>query len=524
MLSKLRSFKGIGFSRWPAQLMAALTGHAAPFKPLEHKVLYGFVGALLLMLFACAIAVAQTEQTRQFTLVAMLLTLLLAMILLTALFVAIRREMGIMDNIEARDGTLSRALQLYSGTLERTKILQGLLDLLAERHAYPVSAFYAHDQQRGELVRIAGHGLPPGAPESFSPGDGLVGQAALSGRLEHLEDPGKGLLLIATGLGSIAPAILLAAPVNFSEQRLGVLVLASLAVHSEQDLAFVELVASQLGVALNNLKQFSDLKLMAEQLHARGEEISLKNLQLEQANRTKSEFLANMSHELRTPLNAIIGFSEALKDGLMGDVAENQREYIDDIYTSGEHLLSLINDILDLAKVESGKMELELEPVSIHAVLQNSLCMVKEKTLKHRLHVEIQYDSKLPQIKVDIRKLKQIVYNLLGNAVKFTPDGGAIVVAATGVDGMLEIAVSDTGIGIAQADQARLFQPFSQIDSALSRRHQGSGLGLIMVKRLAELHGGSVGFASEPGKGSRFWARVPWRTAELNPVEVYQGF
>jgi len=250
------------------------------------------------------------------------------------------------------------------------------------------------------------------------------------------------------------------------------------------------------------------------QLRERTNEISRKNQQLEEASRMKNEFLANMSHELRTPLNAIIGFSESLKDGLMGNITETQCEYIEYIYTSGEHLLSLINDILDLSKIESGKMILELETVAINLLLQNSLNMVKGKALNHHLTLKLDVHVDTPEIVADIRKLKQIVYNLLSNAVKFTPDGGTIILEAHRVGDMLEMAVTDTGIGIACEDQKKLFESFTQIDSVLSRQYQGTGLGLIMIKRLTELHSGSVGLESEVGKGARFWVRIPLRIPE----------
>jgi signal transduction histidine kinase len=250
------------------------------------------------------------------------------------------------------------------------------------------------------------------------------------------------------------------------------------------------------------------------QLREHNNKISQKNQQLEEASRMKNEFLANMSHELRTPLNAIIGFSESIKDGLMGNITETQCEYIKDIYTSGEHLLSLINDILDLSKIESGKMILELETVSINLMLQNSLNMVKGKALNYHLTLKLDVHVDTPEIIADIRKLKQIVYNLLSNAVKFTPDGGTIILAAHQVDDMLEIAVTDTGIGIAFEDQKKLFESFTQIDSVVSRQYQGTGLGLIIIKHLTELHSGSVGLESEVGKGARFWVRIPLRIPE----------
>ncbi|MDD1621032.1 MAG: response regulator [Methylococcaceae bacterium] len=456
---------------------------------------------------------ATTEQTRNFTLGALLCTILLAVALLTTLFFAIRREIAARDKAEAYDETHRRALLLYSTFFDRVDILSGLLYLLAERHAYPVSAYYAYEEWHGVLVSKAVHGLPANTPDSFNLGEGLVGEVAQSGRAMYVTNTSSGLLSISTGIGNINPAALVLVPVTYREQRHGVLVLASIAPLSVPDRTFIEHIADQLAVALNNLKQFSDLKYMAQQLRERSKEISHKNLQLEEANRTKSEFLANMSHELRTPLNAIIGFSEALKDGLMGELAENQREFIEDIYTSGEHLLSLINDILDLSKVEAGKMTLELEPVSVYEVLQNSLSMLKEKALSHQLKLVLDAEAEMPRIVADIRKLKQIIYNLLSNAVKFTPDGGAISLGAHRVDDVLEITVSDTGIGIGPEDQARLFQPFIQIDSSLSRQYQGTGLGLVMVKRLTELHGGSVELESELGKGSRFLVRIPWRKA-----------
>jgi PAS domain S-box-containing protein len=255
-----------------------------------------------------------------------------------------------------------------------------------------------------------------------------------------------------------------------------------------------------------------------------------KNLELEQATRMKSEFLATMSHELRTPLNAIIGFSEALKDGLVGDLGETQKEYIGDIYGSGQHLLSLINDILDLSKVEAGMMHLELEPTDLQSLFASSMMIVKEKAASRQIHLELEVSEDLGVPRLDIRKTKQIIYNLLANAVKFTPTGGRAILRARRVprsvvgtlagvwpvrtfsladsecQEFLEICVSDNGIGIAEDDLERLFRPFSQIDSSLGRRFEGTGLGLATVKQLAELHGGSVAVSSAMGQGSTFAA------------------
>ena len=243
------------------------------------------------------------------------------------------------------------------------------------------------------------------------------------------------------------------------------------------------------------------------------------NLQAETANRSKSDFLANMSHELRTPLNSIIGFSEVLEDGLYGDLNDRQKTYAHHIYTSGKHLLSLINDILDLSKVEAGKMEFETSRFPIRAVLDSSVVMVKEKAMKHgiALSVEIEPDADI-QVEADERKIKQILFNLLSNAVKFTPEGGRVTVrarmAAVEKGGeeqrMLEVSIEDTGSGIKKEDLPRLFGEFTQLNkSALTKEYEGTGLGLALTKRFVELHHGSVRVESEYGKGSRFYFTLP---------------
>ena len=279
-----------------------------------------------------------------------------------------------------------------------------------------------------------------------------------------------------------------------------------------------------------------------------------KNVELEDASRMKSEFLANMSHELRTPLNAIIGFSEILRDGLIGDMSKQQRGFIGDIFSSGTHLLSLINDILDLSKVEAGKMLLDLEPVPIASWLRNSLSIVREKAAERRIHLDLAGHEELGVFHADARKVKQVVYNLLSNAVKFTGDGGRVTLhgrrvprsqvglLSTGWPGrsfplaendfeeFVEISVRDTGMGVDADDLQQLFKPFSQIDSGLARKFEGTGLGLAMVKLLADLHGGSVAVESEVGTGSAFTVWLPVRDGAVEivvpdaaPIDVLPG-
>jgi PAS domain S-box-containing protein len=266
-------------------------------------------------------------------------------------------------------------------------------------------------------------------------------------------------------------------------------------------------------------------------------ELQEKNIELVHASRMKSEFLATMSHELRTPLNSIIGFSEALKDGLIGPMSDPQIEYIGDIFDSGQHLLSLINDILDLSKVEAGMMTLELEAVDLGKLMSNSLSIVREKAAAQQIRLQFELGDELEDTQLDVRKTKQIVYNLLSNAVKFSANGGCVTLSARRVprscvgrlDGpwpvyvypftdrgdeeFVELCVSDTGIGVSHEDMGRLFQAFCQIDSSLARKFEGTGLGLAMVKQLAELQGGAVGLASAPGQGARFAVWLPLLTS-----------
>jgi two-component system sensor histidine kinase/response regulator len=284
-------------------------------------------------------------------------------------------------------------------------------------------------------------------------------------------------------------------------------------------------------------------------------ELLERRQETDNANKAKSDFLANMSHELRTPLNAVIGYSEILQDELYGKLNEKQQEYVRSILGGGEHLLDVINDILDLSKVESGKMELDLSKVPVKKTLNASLMMVKEKALKHGIKLDCELPSEVDiEIVADERRLKQIMYNLLSNAVKFTPEGGSVRVTARvsaecGVRnaecpspqpspqrgegdihselrtepalessrrgnseldaGFIEISVADTGIGIASEDIPKLFNEFTQLESAYTKQHEGTGLGLALSKRLVELHGGAIWVESELGKGSRFTFTIP---------------
>ncbi|MEP7297072.1 MAG: ATP-binding protein [Burkholderiales bacterium] len=257
------------------------------------------------------------------------------------------------------------------------------------------------------------------------------------------------------------------------------------------------------------LKTFADQAVIAIQNARLFNEIQAKSQQLEIANQHKSEFLANMSHELRTPLNAIIGFSEVLIERMFGELNDKQADYLADIHSSGKHLLSLINDILDLSKIEAGHMELDLEDFDAPAALANAMSLVRERAQRHNIALELTVGEQVGEIRADQRKFKQILLNLLSNAVKFTPDGGRVTVQARALPGALAVSVIDTGIGIAPDDQAVVFDEFRQVGRHYTNKQEGTGLGLALTKRFVTLHGGTLMLQSVLGQGSTFTFTLP---------------
>jgi GAF domain-containing protein len=261
------------------------------------------------------------------------------------------------------------------------------------------------------------------------------------------------------------------------------------------------------------LKTFATQSSLAIQNARLFREIADKSRQLEVASQHKSEFLANMSHELRTPLNAIIGFSEVLTERMFGELNEKQDEYLKDIYASGQHLLSLINDILDLSKIEAGRMELELADFHLPQAIDNALVLVRERALRRGITLEQSIDPRLGEIEGDERKIKQVLLNLLSNAIKFTPEGGRVGVRAAPVEQRVEVAVSDTGVGIALADHEAVFEEFRQVGAA-EKKAEGTGLGLALARKFIELHGGRIWVKSQVGAGSTFTFTLPVRHGE----------
>ncbi len=285
---------------------------------------------------------------------------------------------------------------------------------------------------------------------------------------------------------------------------------------SPQDLEVVSLFSQRISYFLEAELWEKRIIEKQKELEELNNLLYMKNLELERlaedlkrANKAKSDFLANVSHELRTPLNAILGFSEVLLEGYFGTLNEKQKEYVKDILESGEHLLSLINDILDLSKIEAGKEELHFVKVDLYKIIEASLILIKEKTVKHAIEVKVYHDDKIKEIVADELKLKQVLFNLLSNAVKFTPDGGKIGIVTRELDDWYRISVWDTGIGIKKEDMKKLFKEFSQVENPFTKKYKGTGLGLALSKRLIEMHGGFIKVVSVYKKGTTFSVFIP---------------
>jgi len=264
----------------------------------------------------------------------------------------------------------------------------------------------------------------------------------------------------------------------------------------------------------------TERKLMEQQLREKNEKLKTqqqelieKSQELERTSQAKSEFLANMSHELRTPLNTVIGFSQLLADGIPGETNEEQGQCLNDILSSGEHLLNLINDVLDLSKVEAGKIELKLESLNLADIIDDVAQTVKPMLEDNRHRLEFSLEEELPQVRADEGKLKQIFLNLMSNAIKFTAPGGMLGIEVSRDGDWCQVSVVDDGIGIKKEDQERIFEPFTQVDFLPGKKREGTGLGLALTKQFVEMCGGKIWVESEYGKGSKFTFTIPLATA-----------
>jgi signal transduction histidine kinase len=408
-------------------------------------------------------------------------------------------------------GALSEVSRAVSSSLDLRRVLDTVAGYAVNLSGCDAAGVFELNPARQAYDVVASRNLAPAFLEAVqhTPIDlhrSMIRRAAQTSQPVQVPDvaqaTSEGMQLrdmtLATGFQA-----LLAVPMGGADDtRALVLFRRAAGAFDERSVNLVTALANQSKVAIENAHLFR--------------EIAEKSRQLEVADRHKSEFLANMSHELRTPLNAIIGFSEVLLARMFGEVNDKQEEYLQDIFTSGKHLLSLINDILDLSKVEAGRMELELVTFNLPMAIDNALTLVRTRAENHSITLEMDVDDRLGDFVGDERKFKQILVNLLSNAVKFTPEGGRVGVHATVANGSVEISVSDTGIGITHEDQGVIFEEFRQAGPDHAGKREGTGLGLTLTRKFVELHGGSIGVKSEVGRGSTFTFTLPVKTWPTN--------
>jgi len=402
-------------------------------------------------------------------------------------------------------GEISRAV---SSTLDVETVLQTVVSRASQLAGSDGGAIYEYDDATREFHIRATHHLDPALVASLraSPlhrGEGAMGRATETREPVQIADiqvAGAYQSHIRDTLLGAGYRALLSVPLVLEDQIIGSLSLnrKTPGEFSEEAVEVLKTFATQSALAIENARLFR--------------EIEVKSRQLEAASQHKSEFLANMSHELRTPLNAIIGFSEVLNERMFGDLNEKQDEYLKDIHASGTHLLSLINDILDLSKIEAGRMELELTDFHLPSAIESALTLVRERATRRGIVLQPAVDGGVGQLRADERKVRQVLLNLLSNAIKFTPEGGRIEVRAVRENGAVAVSVSDTGIGIAPEDQEAVFEEFRQVGSSAARQ-QGTGLGLTLCRKFVELHGGKIWVSSALGAGSTFTFRLPIRQA-----------
>ena len=427
----------------------------------------------------------------------------------------------LFNELRARTAELTRSVeqltalgevsQAVSSTLDLDTVLDTIVARAVQLSGTSGGVIYEYDEATQTFQLRASHRTDAEVVDALRAvpiqlGEGATGQAALRQVpvevADIVEDRQYQFERVRSILMRLGYRSVLSIPLLHEQRILGALTVSRREPGSfpPETVTLLQTFATQSALAIQNARLFR--------------EIADKSRQLEAASRHKSEFLANMSHELRTPLNAILGFSEVLAERMFGEVNEKQAEYLQDILSSGRHLLSLINDILDLSKVEAGRLELELGRFHLPTALDNALTLVRERATRHGITLTQTVAEGVGDIVADERKVKQILLNLLSNAVKFTPEGGRVGLTATAAEGVVTIAVSDTGIGIAPEDQAAIFEEFRQVGRDDTRTQEGTGLGLTLAKKFVELHGGRIWVQSHVGQGSTFSFTLPARLDE----------
>jgi two-component system, NtrC family, sensor kinase len=429
----------------------------------------------------------------------------------------------LFKELEARTSQLTRSVgelkalgevgQAVSSTLDLETVLRTIVSRATQLAGMDSGSIYEYDETREEFHLHTVDRLPDELVDAVRAtpiikGEGALGRMAITGepvQIRDIVDDSTYQSRVREILIRLGYRSLLAIPLLRENRLLGGLVVNrnTAGEFAPEIIELLKTFATQSALAIQNARLFR--------------EIEEKSRQLETASQHKSEFLANMSHELRTPLNAIIGFSEVLSERMFGEINDKQAEYLGDILESGRHLLSLINDILDLSKIEAGRMELEPADFDLPNAIDNTLTLIRERAQRRGIALGRKVDERLGTIRADERKVKQVLLNLLSNALKFTPEGGRIDVRARVMDDETEVSVTDTGVGIAPEDQAAVFEEFRQVGAA-AKKVEGTGLGLAISRKFIELHGGRIWVRSEVGKGSTFAFTLPLTIDPRHPT------
>jgi GAF domain-containing protein/anti-sigma regulatory factor (Ser/Thr protein kinase) len=399
---------------------------------------------------------------------------------------------------------LAEVGRAVSSTLDLETVLTTIVSRAVQLADLEAGAIYEYDEAAEVFHLRATQNLPEefleiARPLALPKGEGATGRLAVTREPVQIPDiaaPNAYHGRMRDVLLRMGHRALLAVPLISEDHIVGGLVVnrRQPGNFTAEVIELLRTLATQSALAIQNARLFR--------------EIEQKSRELEAASRHKSEFLANMSHELRTPLNAVIGFSEVLSERMFGELNDKQDEYLKDIHASGQHLLSLINDILDLSKIEAGRMELEVTDFDLPMTIDNALMLVRERAARRSIALHTAVDERLGKVQADERKIRQVLLNLLSNAIKFTPEGGRIDVHAIPRDGVVEVSVSDTGVGIAPEDQEAVFEEFRQVGTA-DKKVEGTGLGLALSRKFIELHGGRIWVRSQVGEGSTFTFTVP---------------
>jgi signal transduction histidine kinase/DNA-binding response OmpR family regulator len=431
-------------------------------------------------------------------------------------FGQLANEFNYMSAMLNENYTRVKAYSDMMTTLNRNDTFSGVvsesLDLLCQQTHSGVGALYILKKGINKLVLSGQFAMSKQqrSQTTFDIGEGIVGECArLKQSLEVFDAVRNDMLTIENGIQSHVPAYIYAFPIQFQENLIGVLVFGSMQKFTVLTRSLVEGVLPQMGVALTNVQNYEETQELSREISKKHDELNTKTQELEKAYRVKSDFLSNMSHELRTPLNSIIGFSSILLGDRGDPLTADQRKALEKVLKNGKHLLQLINDILDFSKIESGRMHVSVETDSVEGVVNGAIMTAESLIRQKNIQLKEEIPPGMPLFNTDVLKIKQILVNLLSNAAKFTDENGLIIIRASQHGAMIRLSVIDSGIGIEPKNLGKIFEEFSQVDSSHSRKYQGTGLGLPIARRLAQLLGGDLSVESVAGKGSTFSLTVP---------------